>query len=101
MGRNRRNQELLSQVLVKAGYAVKVVLTPEALIPTVDQGPVALVLLDITGFDAKIWQSCQALRSRAIPFFVISPPKALTYLPSMSLTARYSSNRWPFAAYSR
>lgn len=81
LGRNRRNQELLSQVLAKAGYSVKVVLTMEELMPTVEQGDIALVLLDITGFDARVWQFCQELRSHAIPFFIISPPQT-AHLPA-------------------
>lgn len=76
IGRHRRNQELLSQVLVKAGYGVKVALSDEDLIPTIQQCPISLVLLDVTGFDAKIWQSYHALQSRAIPTFVIAPPQS-------------------------
>lgn len=76
IGRNRRNQELLSQVLSKAGYGVEVALSAENLISMVEQCPISLVLLDVTGFDAKIWQSYHALRSHAIPTLIIAPPRS-------------------------
>lgn len=81
IGRNRRNQELLSQVLIKAGYAVEVAFTYEAL-TTVNQGQsLALILLDVTGFDRRVWQSCRELNERAIPTFIITPSDS-AHLPA-------------------
>lgn len=74
VGRNRRNQELLSQVLSKAGYEAAVALSYEEILPTVESCAIALVLLDVTGFDEKVWSVCQVLRSHTIPFFIITAP---------------------------
>ncbi|MDB9525850.1 hypothetical protein PN498_07625 [Oscillatoria sp. CS-180] len=78
IGRNRRNQELLHQVLTTAGYSVEVALTYEdlsidELVEENGRASVSLILLDVTGFDARIWQFCQASSSRAIPLFIITP----------------------------
>ena len=81
VGRNRRNQELLSQVLNKAGYAVRVALSYEGIMPVVEGSSIALVLLDVTGFDEEVWQVCEALRSHAIPFFIIIAPHQV-HLPA-------------------
>lgn len=74
VGRNKRNQELLSQVLSKAGYEAAVALSYEEILPTVESRSIALVLLDVTGFDEKVWPVCQVLRSHSIPFFIITAP---------------------------
>ncbi|MGF1523281.1 MAG: hypothetical protein ACFBSF_13275 [Leptolyngbyaceae cyanobacterium] len=74
VGRNRRNQELLSQVLTRAGYSVTVALTYEEIAAVVSQQSTTLVLLDIAGFDGRIWQVCQGFKERAIPFFIVAPP---------------------------
>ena len=81
VGRNRRNQELLSQVLQKADYAVEVALKHEEILPAVEASAVSLVLLDVTGFDEKVWQVCQVLRSHAVPFFIITAPNR-AHIPS-------------------
>ncbi|MGB3298839.1 MAG: hypothetical protein WBA76_11260 [Phormidesmis sp.] len=97
VGRNRRNQELLSQVLGKAGYGIKVALSYEDVMPMVEASSVVLVLLDVTGFDDKVWQLCEllqstygeavskekagAVRSRPVPFFIITAPNR-AHLPN-------------------
>lgn len=86
LGRNRRNQALLSQVLAKAGYRVEVALTSQDMLSAIEHRAIALALIDISGFDAKIWESCQRLRSRDIPFFVITPSQ------NAHTPAQYDSN---------
>lgn len=86
VGRNQRNQELLSQVLTRAGYSVEVALTyeeltMEGLVKEDGHVAVSLVLLDIAGFDARIWQSCRTFSQRAIPLFIITPPTS-AHLPT-------------------
>ncbi|MEM8505139.1 MAG: hypothetical protein AAF716_18535 [Cyanobacteria bacterium P01_D01_bin.1] len=80
VGRNRRNQELLSEVLNKVGYAVEVALRYEDVMARVETNAVKLVLLDVTGFDQRIWLVCQALRSHTVPFFIIAA-SSRTHLP--------------------
>jgi hypothetical protein len=63
---NQRNLELLGQVLQQAGYRT----LPVATLAALDQAlkaPVSLALVDISGFDASIWQRCERLHERAIP----------------------------------
>lgn len=80
IGQNQRNQELLAQVLNKAGYEVAVGFTLADLSTHVKERSIWLVLLDISGFDPDIWQACHKLHSSAIPFFIIAPPHAV-HLP--------------------
>ena len=76
--RNRRNLELITQLLTQfleqRGYQVLATVSLE----TVDQAlsrphTIKLALIDISGFDAGIWIFCQRLRQQQVPFLVISP----------------------------
>ena len=71
---NRRNLELLAQFLANAGIAVH----PTSTLDDFDAALTArrefsLALLDLSGFDSRIWERCDRLRRRGIPFLVISP----------------------------
>lgn len=90
VGRNRRNQELLSQVLRKAGYSVEVALSYEDLLPRVEARPIKLVLLDVTGFDEKVWPVCQVLQSHKVPLFIITAPNG-SHIPSLYNATNCSS----------
>lgn len=68
---NRRNLELLGQVLQQAGYRTLPVATIAALDQALEE-PISLALVDISGFGADIWQRCERLRERAIPLLIIS-----------------------------
>ena len=72
--RNRRNLELLAQFLDKQGYqsfgATSIEEFEQALTKIAE---IALVLVDISGFDSHIWKLCESLRNKQIPFLVISP----------------------------
>lgn len=68
---NRRNLELLGQVLQQAGYHTLPVATIAALDQALEE-PISLALVDISGFGADIWQRCERLRERAIPLLIIS-----------------------------
>lgn len=72
--RNRRNLELLTQVLVQQGYQVLAKISLEGVEETLNAPTtIKLALVDISGFDASIWSLCQRLREQGIPFLVISP----------------------------
>jgi DNA-binding response OmpR family regulator len=83
---NRRNVELLRQFLGKEGYELLAATTPDefdrALAESEDIG---LALVDIAGFDRSIWERCEELRARRVPFLVLSP-KQSTALQQTSLT---------------
>ncbi|HMK53681.1 MAG TPA: response regulator [Methanobacteriaceae archaeon] len=74
LNRNQRNLEILSKFLEQEGYSTLGVLNPAALDETVrKKDNISLVLMDISGFNSKVWESCELLRQREIPFLVLSP----------------------------
>ena len=72
--RNRRNLELLAQFLDKQGYesfgATSIEELEQALTKIAE---IALVLVDVSGFDSHIWKLCESLWNEQIPDLVISP----------------------------
>jgi DNA-binding response OmpR family regulator len=74
---NRRNLELmtrlLTQFLEQRGYQVLATVSLETVDPVLCPHTIKLALIDISGFDARIWEFCQRLRQQQIPFLVISP----------------------------
>ncbi len=74
---NRSNLELLSQQLIKEGYETLGVASLEELDQALLEGrKIALGLIDLSGFDQRIWERCQALHRAKIPFIVISPQRS-------------------------
>ena len=74
---NRANLELLSQQLVKEGYETLNAASLEELDNSIqDRKDIALALIDLSGFDQRIWERCEALRKAKIPFIVISPQRS-------------------------
>lgn len=72
--RNRRNLELLSDVLDRHGYETVSASSIEEMEEVLDGAePVGLVLFDLSGFDRRIWACCERLRGADVPFLVISP----------------------------
>jgi len=72
--RNSRSLELLSQFLGQAGYQTILAASMEEF----DRAPVSeekigLALVDIAGFDSRIWDCCEKLRIRNTPLLIISP----------------------------
>lgn len=75
--RNHRNLELLSQFLNKEGYQTLAASSLEELMLVLNENTsIGLVLLDISGFDRTIWNYCEQLRDRQIPFLVIYPKQS-------------------------
>lgn len=71
---NRRNLELLGEVLAKEGFQTHGVDSLAALDAALERaGDFALALVDLTGFDASIWERCERLRATGTPFLLISP----------------------------
>lgn len=72
--RNPRNLELLTQFLSQEGYQICTVTTLEQFNQVLDESDeIALALVDISGFDRRIWKCCERLREAKIPFLVLSP----------------------------
>lgn len=74
LNRNPRNLEVLSKVLEDEGFQVKGVTSPPEMDEIVSySADVKMALLDISGFNKTIWESCERLRKKEIPFLVLSP----------------------------
>jgi len=77
VGSNRANLELLSQQLLKEGYEVLSVASLEELDQTIQEKKnITIALIDLSGFDERIWDRCEELREAKIPFIVISPQRS-------------------------
>jgi DNA-binding response OmpR family regulator len=76
---NRGNQELLSQQLGQAGYQILTAANLEEF-DQVIQGKekIALSLIDVSGFDRRIWERCEELHKAKTPFIVISAQRSPT-----------------------
>lgn len=74
LNRNRRNLDILTKILVEEGYVVVGVSDTAELDKEVElREKINLVLMDISGFNRNIWESCERLRILEIPFLVLSP----------------------------
>lgn len=73
--KNCRNVELLAQFLGKEGYQSQGATSLEEFEQALSEfsAEIKLVLLDISGFDRRIWELCQRLQGEQILFIVISP----------------------------
>lgn len=74
---NRANLELLSQQLGQEGYET----LSAASLQELDQAmqgtqKIALSLIDLSGFDQRVWERCEKLRKAKIPFIVIAPQRS-------------------------
>ena len=73
-GTNARNLDLLSMFLHGRGYRSRSALGLAELDRALDADPaLTLALVDITGFDAAIWQRCRRLHEQGIRLLVIAP----------------------------
>lgn len=71
--RNRHNLELLTQILGGVSYRIRPASSLEELdelLATDERFNVGLV--DLSGFDPRIWERCERLRERGVPFLVLS-----------------------------
>jgi DNA-binding response OmpR family regulator len=74
LNRNQRNLDILIKILGKEGYEVVGVSNPAKMDEEVEvREKINLVLMDISGFNQSIWESCERLRILEIPFLVLSP----------------------------
>lgn len=81
---NKYNLELLSEFLGKEGYTVDGISSIESSVADMlEQSEYSLALVDITGFDKNIWNFCEKLREKTIPFIVVSP-KQITSIREQS-----------------
>ncbi len=73
----QRNLQLLSDALVEEGYATIAVSSYEEFDQFLSQQyAIDGGLIDIAGFDQRIWERCEQLREAKIPFLVFSPKQS-------------------------
>lgn len=71
---NRHNQTLITELLANHGYQAISTTDLEALDELLDKvQSVRLALVDLSGFDQRIWQYCERFRARGVPVVVITP----------------------------
>lgn len=71
---NPKNVELLSQFFEKQDYRTSTASSLSEFDDLVkEETPANLALIDITGFDKSIWDRCEILRKKRVPFFIIFP----------------------------
>lgn len=77
VGSNRANLTLLSQQIRQEGYEPLSAASLEEFDRALDE-PLGLVLslMDLSGFDQRIWARCEQLRKARVPFIVISPQRS-------------------------
>ncbi|NYB53081.1 MAG: response regulator transcription factor [Methanobacteriaceae archaeon] len=74
LNRNQRNNDILIKILKKEGYDAYGFQDPAELDKEVQRREkINLVLMDISGFNRSVWESCERLRTLEIPFLVLSP----------------------------
>jgi CheY-like chemotaxis protein len=79
VGTNRANLDLMGQQFQKEGYETVRAASLEELDQAVEvPGEISAALVDLSGFDRQIWDRCEELRKRKIPFLVISPQRSPT-----------------------
>jgi DNA-binding response OmpR family regulator len=77
VNRNHRNLELLTQFLGKEGYQTLSASSLEEFDQVLNEvNEIELALVDISGFDRRIWDYCERLRQEKIPFLVLSPKQS-------------------------
>ena len=76
---NHRNLELLTQQLENAGYETRGVGSLEELDQEIGAGSrIGLALIDLSGFDERIWERCERLRHADVPFVVLTARRSPT-----------------------
>jgi DNA-binding response OmpR family regulator len=79
LNRNPKNLEILTKILKEEGYDVMGALNQQELEEfTSSTEKIDMAILDISGFNKTIWDSCEHLRVKKIPFLVLSPHQQKT-----------------------
>jgi DNA-binding response OmpR family regulator len=74
---NRRNLELLGQHLGQAGYETRAASSLDEFDRFIDSlETIGAALIDLSGFDQRIWDRCDRLRSARVPFIVVAPQRS-------------------------
>lgn len=69
-------EQLVGEVGTESYTAVGAASLEEMDAAMAEKRGVALVVLDITGFDESIWERCERLHQAGIPFAIIAPQRS-------------------------
>lgn len=74
---NRGSAEQLSQSLKQQRYDIRIAISLAELDTVVEnREKVALVVIDLAGFDQAVWKQCERLQAAKIPFLVITDQRS-------------------------
>ena len=74
---NRRNLDLLAQQLGNAGYETRAAGSLEEIDEEINgASQIGVALIDISGFDERIWERCERLREGSVPFVVLTQQRS-------------------------
>ncbi|WP_158059205.1 response regulator [Halorussus halophilus] len=79
LGRQKRNLELLAQMLRNNGYEVEIATSMEEFDGLIEaRDDIAVAILDVDGFTEDIWKRCEQLHDRGVSMLILAasiPPK--------------------------
>lgn len=75
LSRIKKNQELMANFLNTQGFTSVFASSFEDLDRIINQNDFDIALLDIAGFDSRIWSYCERINQLGKAFFLISPVK--------------------------
>jgi len=91
---NRANLELISQELGRGGYTILSTASLEELDQAIEgKERFALSLIDLSGFDERIWERCEELNKAKIPFILISPQRSPSIQREYEAWRQWSSDQ--------
>ena len=71
VSRNRQNVRLVQETLLQEGYAVWIATSVEEFAERLEMDRrIGMALVDLTGFDARIWPLCEGLRDASTPLLM-------------------------------
>lgn len=77
LDKNSSNLELIRKFLGREGYRVIGVSSIEKFKEKILNEPaIKLAVIDVSGFDRRVWNCCEKLKMLDIPFLVISPKQS-------------------------
>ena len=74
---HEKNRQLLAGFLEDQDFRAEEAATVAEVDEVLEGGPkLDMALLDVTGFEDSIWDRCERIRKKGVPFFIISPRKS-------------------------
>lgn len=79
LGRQKRNLELLAQMLRNNGYEVEIATSMDEFDDLIElRDDIAVAILDVDGFTENIWKRCEQLHNRGVSMLILAasiPPR--------------------------